>query len=146
MTHLVIYDGNCNLCVSLVQRLEQLDRGQRFQYLPMQDPTGLDRYGITPQECELGMILLNLAQPAVRWQGSAAAEEISRLLSVGGLPIGNLLISAYRALPGLKQLGDRAYEQVRDHRYSWFGRRPTDAPQYPAPNCGDACDRAFPQP
>jgi predicted DCC family thiol-disulfide oxidoreductase YuxK len=152
MTHIVIYDGNCNFCVTLVQQLEHLDRGQRFQYLPMQDVAGLERYGITPEDCEMGMILLDPAptQPPTRWQGSAAAEEIGRLLSVGGLPLGHLFVSAYRALPGLKGLGDRAYEQVRDNRYSWFGRRATYRPQYPdqtpaqTPDCGDACDRAFP--
>jgi predicted DCC family thiol-disulfide oxidoreductase YuxK len=143
MTHLVIYDSTCNLCVNLVQLLEQLDRGQRFQYLPMQDEMGLKRYGISPQDCEMGMILLDPAQPAHRWQGSAAAEEISQLL-----PAGHLFISAYRALPGLKGLGDRAYEQVRDNRYSWFGRRAPYAPRYPdrQADCGDACDRALGQP
>jgi predicted DCC family thiol-disulfide oxidoreductase YuxK len=143
MTHLVIYDGTCNLCVNLVQLLEQLDRGQRFQYLPMQDEMGLKRYDISPQDCEMGMILLDPARPARRWQGSAAAEAISQLL-----PAGHLFISAYRALPGLKSLGDRAYEQVRDNRYSWFGRRALYAPRYPdrQADCGDACDRALGQP
>jgi predicted DCC family thiol-disulfide oxidoreductase YuxK len=44
----VIYDGNCNLCVSLVQLLESLDRGEQFQYVPMQNDQTLARYGITP--------------------------------------------------------------------------------------------------
>jgi predicted DCC family thiol-disulfide oxidoreductase YuxK len=62
--------------------------------------------------------LLNPDQPTERWQGSAAAEEIGRRL-----PLGNLFIQTYRALPGMKPLGDRVYEQVRDNRYDWFGRR-----------------------
>lgn len=115
----VIYDGNCNLCVNLVKLLEGLDQGERFLYSPMQDQPTLDRFGITPQDCEGGMILINLDQPTQRWQGSNAAEEIGRLL-----PMGRLFVEAYRALPGLKWAGDRVYETVRDHRYTLFGKRP----------------------
>jgi predicted DCC family thiol-disulfide oxidoreductase YuxK len=114
----VIYDGNCNLCVNLVKLLETLDRGQRFFYTPMQDQPTLDRLEITPQDCELGMILMDVNQPGRRWQGSEAAEEIGRLL-----PLGAGFVEAYRSLPGIKWLGDRTYEQVRDHRYSLFGKR-----------------------
>jgi hypothetical protein len=34
-------------------------------------------------------------------------------------------LALYRNFPGLKFLGDRGYEQIRDHRYEWFGRRNT---------------------
>ncbi len=118
MTYYVIYDGNCNLCTSLVQLLETLDKGNIFRYAPMQDVQRLQTWGITPQDCELGMILIDADSPKRRWQGSAAAEEIGRLL-----PLGDVFVSAYRSLPGLKWMGDRAYEQIRDNRYSWFGRR-----------------------
>jgi predicted DCC family thiol-disulfide oxidoreductase YuxK len=132
MTHTVIYDGNCNLCSNLVQVLEQFDRGQRFQYIPMQDAAGLSRYQVTPEDCEMGMILIQDAPPQ-RWQGSDAAEEIGRLL-----PVASVLVNAYRSLPGLKGAGDRAYIQVRDNRYNWFGRRETTyQPRYPA--CDTSC-------
>jgi predicted DCC family thiol-disulfide oxidoreductase YuxK len=113
----VIYDGNCNLCVTLVQLLEKLDQGHLFLYLPMQDAQGLSQFGITPEDCEMGMMLLKENQ---RWQGSDAAEEIARLL-----PMGAVFIQAYRALPGMKPLGDGVYTQVRDHRYTLFGKRST---------------------
>jgi len=117
MTYTVIYDGNCNLCTTLVQVLERLDHGDRFHYLPMQDQKIQD-YGITSQDCEQGMILLNDTTPAQRWQGSDAAEEIGRLL-----PLGEVFVNLYRSLPGPKWLGDQIYEQVRDNRYAWFGKR-----------------------
>lgn len=116
----VIYDGNCNLCANLVQLLETLDRGQQFLYTPMQEQATLERLDVTPQSCELGMILIDASDLSRRWQGSDAAEEIGRLL-----PTGQLFISAYQALPGLKWIGDRCYEQIRDHRYDIFGRRST---------------------
>ncbi len=123
----VIYDGNCNLCVSLVRLLESLDRGVQFQYVPMQDEATLARYNITAADCEAGMILLDLQAPDSRsdpsrnrrWQGSAAAEEIGRLL-----PLGDVFVQAYRALPGAKQAGDQVYAFVRDNRYELFGKRP----------------------
>lgn len=114
----VIYDGNCNLCVSLVRLLETLDRGQRFRYVTMQDQETLATFGITPEDCEAGMILINLAHSEQRWQGSDAAEEIGRQI-----PMGHLFVQAYRALPGLKTTGDQVYEYVRDNRYSLFGER-----------------------
>jgi predicted DCC family thiol-disulfide oxidoreductase YuxK len=118
MTYNVIYDGNCNLCVTLVQLLENLDKGQLFEYIPMQDEETLKNFGVTPQDCEMGMILIDASSPQRRWQGSNAAEEIGRLL-----PGGDVFVSAYRAMPGMKWMGDGAYEQIRDNRYNWFGKR-----------------------
>lgn len=118
MKYHVIYDGNCNLCVTLVQVLENLDKGQLFDYSPMQDEETLMKFEVTPQDCEMGMILIDANAPERRWQGSDAAEEIGRLL-----PVGDVFVSAYRAMPGMKWMGDRVYEQVRDNRYSWFGKR-----------------------
>ncbi|MBW4522008.1 MAG: DUF393 domain-containing protein [Scytolyngbya sp. HA4215-MV1] len=136
MTYTVIYDGNCNLCVTLVQLLERLDRGALFRYVPMQDQARLQQFQISPQDCEQGMILINQAQPEQRWQGSNAAEEIGRLL-----PAGAVFVSAYRSLPGLKGMGDRVYEHIRDHRYSLFGNRDsTYRSVYPECESG-ACQR-----
>jgi predicted DCC family thiol-disulfide oxidoreductase YuxK len=120
MNYNVIYDGNCNLCVTLVQLLENLDQGQRFEYTPMQDLEQLNRFGITSCDCEMGMILIDSNTPQRRWQGSDAAEEIGRIL-----PGGEMFVAAYRAMPGMKWMGDRVYEQVRDNRYTLFGKRPT---------------------
>ncbi|MFQ4145834.1 thiol-disulfide oxidoreductase DCC family protein [Chlorogloeopsis sp. ULAP02] len=118
MQYYVVYDGNCNLCVTLVQLLETLDQGKLFRYIPMQDSQRLQQWEITPQDCELGMILIDANVPEKRWQGSAAAEEIGRLL-----PLGSVFVDAYRALPGVKWVGDRVYEQIRDNRYTLFGKR-----------------------
>lgn len=144
----VIYDGNCNLCVNLVKLLETLDRGEQFLYLPMQDQQALKVLGVTPQDCELGMLLIDQDNPTRRWQGSNAAEEIGRLL-----PLGWVFVDAYRALPGMKQWGDRVYEQIRDNRYTLFGKRSTTyQPIYPTqlgaispdtPPCTDACRSYF---
>ncbi|MGB3291562.1 MAG: DCC1-like thiol-disulfide oxidoreductase family protein [Phormidesmis sp.] len=136
----VIYDGKCNLCVTLVQLLEKLDQGQRFSYIPMQDQARLDRFDVTAADCEMGMLLIELetaGDAGRRWQGSDAAEEIGRLL-----PMGEVFVQAYRAMPGVKSSGDRTYEFIRDNRYSLFGKRDaTYHPNYPL--CTDShCDKS----
>ncbi|MEZ2303583.1 MAG: thiol-disulfide oxidoreductase DCC family protein [Microcoleus sp.] len=139
MKYHVIYDGNCNLCVTLVQLLENLDRGQRFEYIPMQDLQELEHFGITSGDCEMGMILIDSDTPQRRWQGSDAAEEIGRIL-----PGGEVFVAAYRAMPGMKWMGDRVYEQVRDNRYTLFGKRSTTYKSVYAIGCRaiDNCDRS----
>jgi predicted DCC family thiol-disulfide oxidoreductase YuxK len=127
MRYHVIYDGNCNLCVTFTQLLEQFDRGNLFDYIPMQDEDAFSQFGITADDCQMGMILIDGEQPEQRWQGSDAAEEIMSLL-----PLGEAFIAAYRAIPGMKWTGDRAYEQIRDRRYDLFGKRnSTYHSQYP---------------
>ncbi len=133
----VIYDGNCNLCVTLVKFLEQIagsEGSARFGYVPMQDEVTLRRLGVSAEDCEMGMLLIELTAAGEatdrRWQGSNAAEEIGHLL-----PMGQVFVQAYRALPGLKPTGDKAYEFVRDNRYGLFGQR--DSVYWPAYPCAD---------
>ncbi|WP_088242580.1 thiol-disulfide oxidoreductase DCC family protein [Calothrix rhizosoleniae] len=129
MGYHVIYDGNCNLCVTLVRSLEKLDQGKLFSYTPMQDEQTLAQWGVTPEDCQMGMILIDGNAPEKRWQGSDAAEEIGRLL-----PMGSVFVDAYRALPGVKKLGDQVYAQIRDNRYNLFGKRTTT---YTSSFCSD---------
>lgn len=118
MQYYLIYDGNCNLCVNFTKIMEKLDQGNIFNYIPMQAEAKLKQWEITPEDCQLGMILIDGKNPEKRWQGSEAAEEIASLL-----PMGKSLIDLYRQLPGLKGIGDRVYAEVRDNRYEWFGER-----------------------
>ncbi len=118
MSYAVIYDGNCNLCSNFVSVLEKFDRGRQFCYIPMQDEQTLALFNVSAVDCEMGMILIDCEDATQRWQGSEAAEEITRLL-----PMGDVLIAAYRAISPLKSLGDSTYIQIRDHRYQLFGKR-----------------------
>jgi predicted DCC family thiol-disulfide oxidoreductase YuxK len=120
MNYQIIYDGNCNLCVTLVQLLENLDQGKLFSYIPMQEEATISQWGITPDDCLHGMIFLDADSPQTYFQGSDAAEEIGKLL-----PLGDVFVSAYRTLPGMKSLGDNLYEFVKDNRYNIFGKRST---------------------
>ena len=73
-----IYDGNCNLCVTFVQQLEQIDRGKLFQYIPMQDQLTLAEFGVTEADCEQGMMLINADNLQQRWQGMHKAISSTR--------------------------------------------------------------------
>jgi predicted DCC family thiol-disulfide oxidoreductase YuxK len=115
-----------------------MDKGRQFCYAPMQDQNTLARLGVTPEECEQGMILINAEKPVERWQGSDAAEEIGNQM-----PFGEAFVNLYRSLPGIKSMGDRTYEQIRDNRYSWFGKR-TETYQSEFPICSDSsCAKYF---
>jgi predicted DCC family thiol-disulfide oxidoreductase YuxK len=84
----------------------------------MQDDETLRKFEVTATDCEMGMILIDRHDLTRRWQGSEAAEEITRLL-----PTGNTLIATYRAISPLKALGDASYIKIRDNRYRLFGKR-----------------------
>lgn len=136
--HFVIYDGDCNLCTTLVQFLGWLDQGRRFRYGAMQDIELLKQFNVTAADCELGMLLIDAAEPMNRWQGSDAAEEIGALL-----PAGPLFVAVYRGLPGLKRGGDRVYGFVRDNRYRLFGRRSSTYESAYGVCKSDRCDQYF---
>jgi predicted DCC family thiol-disulfide oxidoreductase YuxK len=57
--------------------------------------------------------------------------------------MGAVFVEAYRRMPGVKPTGDRLYEQVRDNRYQWFGKRDR-LYESAYPLCeADVCARAF---
>lgn len=133
MSYYVIYDGNCNLCVTFVQQLEQIDSGKLFRYISMQDKETLAEFNVTEADCQQGMMLIDADNLSQRWQGSAAAEAIGKLL-----PGVNVAVDLYRWIPGLKWLGDRGYLQLRDNRYQWFGKRDqTYVSDYQFKSCQD---------
>jgi len=135
MAYLVIYDGDCNLCTGLVQLLEKLDQGKTFVYSPMQNVAVLVQFQLAIADLALGVMLIDLDRPEMRWQGTSAIEEIAKLL-----PHGAPFVNLYRQIKPIKWLGDRTYEQIRDYRYNLFGRRSQTFVSEYAPVCrGDRC-------
>ncbi len=139
--YVVIYDGNCNLCVTLVQLLEKLDKGQQFSYVPMQEQETLASFGVTAADCEMGMILIAPNEGKLagrRWQGSEAAEEIGRLL-----PMGEVFVRRIGRCLESRLGGDRTYEFVRDNRYNLFGKRDTTYTSDYAACTEESCEKYF---
>lgn len=123
MTATVIYDGNCNLCITFVKLLERLDRGQMFAFVPMQESETLTFLQITVKEMDHGVILLKGKE---KFQGTAAIQAIGEIL-----PGGRVLVDLYTQLPGAKSVGDQGYSWVKDNRYQLFGQCPTYRSDYP---------------
>jgi predicted DCC family thiol-disulfide oxidoreductase YuxK len=114
-THLLLFDGVCNLCDRSVQFILQHDPRGLIHFCSIQSETGSRLYraqGLDPEN-PTAMLLLT---PAGTFTESDAAIEIGRLLG-GRLRCALLL----KVIP--KSLRDRAYRFIARNRYRWFGRK-----------------------
>jgi len=117
--HLVLYDGVCGLCSSLLQFLLTHDRRGVFAFASLQSATGkamVEGLGGDPSELTSFYVLANYQTHHRRmFARSEAALFVARQLGcpwraasiVGVLPSGLL---------------DRVYNAIARHRYRVFGR------------------------
>jgi len=113
-THLLLFDGVCNLCDHSVQFVLRHDQRGSIRFCSIQSALGSKLYlehGLDPDRPE-SMLLLT---PAGAFARSDAALEIARLL--GGWWRCALLL---KVIP--KKWRDRAYLMIARNRYRWFGR------------------------
>ena len=117
---LILFDGVCNLCSGVVQRIIALDGAGRFRFAALQSALGQQRlaaHGVLPTAAggpdsvvllpAVGGILLH----------SAAALGIMRRLGGGWRILAGL---GAVVPPGLR---DGLYRWVARHRYRWFGHQ-----------------------
>lgn len=118
--HLVLFDGVCILCSTLLRFVAHRDRGRRFAFATLQSATArrlVQRAGGNPDALTSFYVLADYQTPAGRaLTRSEAVLFVAREL---GWPWKAAL--AARALP--KKLRDRAYDVVARYRYRVFGRR-----------------------
>ena len=129
---LLVYDGECELCLRTVMWVRRRDRTGRLELLPYQDPAARARFRGVPNEAFEGALQL-LLPGNVRHEGARAVEEVLRLLPAGRIP--GLLFS----LPGARLLAGRVYGWVARNR-----RRlgcPAHCPRGGAPEEGVAGSR-----
>jgi len=117
--HLVLYDGVCGLCNSLVQFVLPRDRGGAFDFASLQSATGrgwLERFGRNPDALDTFVVVVEYrgTAPAVRTRGDAALFVAREL----GLPW--RLLGILRVLP--RRLRDLGYDVIARRRYRLFGR------------------------
>lgn len=120
---IVLFDGVCNLCNSLVQFIIQHDPVEKFKFASLQSEAGqhlLQEHGIT----QTGTDSLVLIRNNKAYTMSSAALYISRELT--GLW---KLCFIFIIVP--KSMRDRVYNFVARNRYRWFGKR--DACMLPTP-------------
>ena len=114
---MIVFDGVCNLCNTLVQFVIARDPKGRFQFAPMQSESGrrVLRESGAGEPYPDSIVLVESSQIYV---GSTAALRIARQL---GLPWS----LAYGLIVVPRPVRDWVYTLVANHRYKWFGRRQT---------------------
>jgi len=118
-THLVLYDGVCALCSSLVQFLLACDRRNVFAFASLQSAAGralLERSGADPTELTTFYVV-----ESYRTRGGRVFARSQAALFVAGQlgwPWRAAVIA--RVLPAA--VLDRAYNVIARNRYRVFGR------------------------
>ena len=114
---LLLYDGECRLCVFVKTKLDQLRVGQ----------AGTDVRFLTYQSDEALMALGREHRPGrpdvaflIRPSGEVLQGLDAFLPLVPNLPGGKLLLW-WLGFPSAKRLAEWGYRMVARHRYQWFG-------------------------
>jgi predicted DCC family thiol-disulfide oxidoreductase YuxK len=113
---IVLFDGVCTLCNSLVRFVAANDPAGRFQFLPLQSPRAQALLAATggPATGET-IVLLDYGR---RYERSDAALH----LALGLRPPWPLLFSLILVPRALR---DSLYRWIARNRYHWFGRYET---------------------
>ena len=112
---LLLFDGECNLCSSVVQFVIRNDKHARIRFASLQSPIGqrvLADVGMRTDDLET-FVLLDNGRTFVR---STAALRVSGHLD-GPLKMFRVLTFVPRPIR------DAIYRFVARRRYRWFGRR-----------------------
>ena len=116
-SHIVVFDGMCNLCSAVVDFISARDPRKAFTFVPMQSPRGqqlLEAHGVSIDQVDT-FLLVSTAGARLR---SDAAIAIAAELR----PPWNLL-TVLRPVP--RPIRDGVYSFVARNRYRWFGKRAT---------------------
>jgi predicted DCC family thiol-disulfide oxidoreductase YuxK len=113
---IVLFDGQCNLCDSLVQYLIKHDRKKDIlRFASLQSELGikiLRHIGVDPDKIES----IILYEPGTSFYNKAEAViQISK--SLGGINAASL----FRIVP--RFLRNSVYDHIAKNRYKWFGKK-----------------------
>lgn len=114
-SHLVIFDGVCNLCEASVNFIIAHDPRGTFRFVPSQTPLGRalqDHYHVNTGSLDTVVLI----RDGRVYTESSAAAEIARELDG---PWRRL--AAIRFVP--RPLRDGVYRLIARNRYRWFGRK-----------------------
>lgn len=113
--HVLVFDGECNLCHWLIQRVLESDRHGHFAVVPIDTPVGhslLAGHAIDQQRTD-SVVLITDDRAYVKAQAALATAR--------RLPWPWPLLTVFRIVPN--PLADWVYDQIGRRRYRWFGRR-----------------------
>lgn len=114
-THLVIFDGVCNLCEASVNFIIERDPDGTFQFVPSQTPLGgrlQEKYNINTGSLDTVILI----RDGIAYTESDAAVEIAKEFDGAWK-----LLSLARFVP--RPIRNRVYRWIARNRYAWFGQK-----------------------
>jgi len=118
--HLLLFDGSCGLCESLVQFVLARDPAGIFHFAPLSSPQGrsiVARHGGDPDDVSTMYVVADYRTPEAR----PLTRSRAALFVLGALGWPWKAITLFGVLP--TSLLDRVYDLVARNRYRVFGRR-----------------------
>jgi predicted DCC family thiol-disulfide oxidoreductase YuxK len=115
---IILFDGVCNLCNNMVQRIIRNDPKGYFKFASLQSKAGqrlLRNYGLAVAETPESIVLFE--QDKVYQQSTAALRIAARLEG------GYRFLKPLRFIPAF--LRDRIYHLIARNRYRWWGKKET---------------------
>ncbi|MDI1316632.1 DCC1-like thiol-disulfide oxidoreductase family protein [Flavobacterium sp.] len=113
---IILFDGVCNLCDSIVQFIIKQDKKDVFRFVPLQSELGLritEYLGIDISNVD--SIILYEPNTAYYYK-SEAAIKIAQY--IGGI---YSLLCLFSILP--KGISNLVYDYIARNRYKWFGKK-----------------------
>jgi predicted DCC family thiol-disulfide oxidoreductase YuxK len=119
---ILIYDGQCRLCVTAKEGLERLGMDGDVRFVPYQSEEAACHLGSDYRPGRPDVAFL------VDQDGKISRGLDAFLPLVPGLPGGRVLVALLR-MPLMRPLAYLAYRLVARYRYRWFGQvRTQDGP------------------
>jgi predicted DCC family thiol-disulfide oxidoreductase YuxK len=118
--HLLLFDGDCGLCASLVQFVLARDPTGIFHFASLSSPEGrstVSRHGGDPDDVSTMYVVADYRTPEPR----PLTRSRAALFVLGALGWPWKVLTLFGVLPTV--LLDRAYGLVARNRYRVFGRR-----------------------
>ncbi len=132
-THIVVFDGICNLCSGVVDFVSA--RGPRgvFTFVPMQTPQGqqlLEAHGVSIDQVDTFLLIRGGGDGGGGDGGGSGGGKGEALVrSDAAIAIAAELRRPWNLATGLRlvprSIRDRVYSLVARNRYRWFGKRAT---------------------
>ncbi|MDB5197943.1 MAG: thiol-disulfide oxidoreductase family protein [Flaviaesturariibacter sp.] len=114
-TVIILFDGVCNYCNSMVNFVIRQDKQQRFRFAPLQSEAGkrlVTQYGVDDPNMDSFVLI---------WKGKAYQKSTAALNVMNLLPWYWKEVQILRIVPSF--LRDQIYDFVARNRYKWFGKK-----------------------
>jgi predicted DCC family thiol-disulfide oxidoreductase YuxK len=115
MKKIILFDGVCNLCNSLINKIIRLDSSERFLFAPLQGEKGkevIKEFNLQKQNID-SIVLYSDQKVKIK---SQAVIDIIYTIS----PLFRFII-IFKIIPYF--ILDFIYDIVAQRRYQWFGKR-----------------------